>query len=236
MLLAIDTSTRQAGIALYDGEMGLVAEYNWHSANRHTEELTPAIAQMLDRAGVTARQLAAIGIAIGPGSFTGLRVGLAAAKGLVLAQGLKLVGISTLDFTAYPHQAQARPVIALVQAGRGRVCWARYAHARYEHGPNGWTAQAPYTLATLPELAAAITDPVIFVGELGPTDRQMLRDALGPDRAAFLPPALSARRAACLAELAWARHAAGQWADPATLSPLYMQQPDGAVTPAAAQG
>ncbi len=54
MLLAIDTSTRQAGIALYDGDTGLLAEYNWHSANRHTEELLPATAQMLDRAGLTA--------------------------------------------------------------------------------------------------------------------------------------------------------------------------------------
>lgn len=231
MLLAIDTSTRQAGIALYDGEKGLVAEYNWHSANRHTEELMPATAQMLERAGMTARGLTAVGVAIGPGSFTGLRVGLAAAKGLALAQGLKLVGVSTLDFTAYPHQAQARPVIALVQAGRGRVCYARY-----EHGPDGWAAQAPYTLTTLPALAAAITEPVVFVGELSHADRQTLRDELGPDRATFLPPALSARRTACLAELAWARHTAGQWADPATLSPLYMQQPDGTVTPAVAQG
>jgi tRNA threonylcarbamoyladenosine biosynthesis protein TsaB len=231
MLLAIDTSTRQAGIALYDGEKGLIAEYNWHSANRHTEELMPGIAQMLDRAGVTARGLIAVAVAIGPGSFTGLRVGLAAAKGLALAQDLKLVGVSTLDFTAYPHQAQARPVIALVQAGRGRVCWACY-----EHGPDGWTAQAPSTLAALPALAAAITKPVVFAGELSQADRQMLRDELGPDRAAFLPPALSARRAACLAELAWSRHAVERWDDPAALSPLYMQQPDGTVTPAVAQG
>jgi len=100
MLLAIDTSTRQAGIALYDDDKGLLAEYNWHSANRHTEELLPATAQMLERAGVTARDLTAVGVAIGPGSFTGLRVGLAAAKGLALAQDLKLVGVSTLDFTA----------------------------------------------------------------------------------------------------------------------------------------
>lgn len=229
MLLAIDTSTRQAGIALYDGDRGLLAEYNWLSANRHTEELLPAIAQMLERAEVAPGRLAAVGVAIGPGSFTGLRVGLAAAKGLALARGLKLVGVSTLDFTAYPHQAQARPVIALVQAGRGRVCWARY-----EHGPAGWAASAPYTLATLPALAAAVAEPVVLVGELSQADRQALADQLGSARGEFLPPALSARRAACLAELAWAHYAAGRWADPATLSPLYMQQPDGSVTPAAA--
>ena len=86
MLLAIDTSTKQAGIALYDGARGLIAEYNWHSANRHTEELMPAVAQMLAQASVKPSGLRAVAVALGPGSFTGLRVGLAAAKGLALAQ------------------------------------------------------------------------------------------------------------------------------------------------------
>ena len=124
MLLALDTSTRQAGIALYSGERGLLTETTWHSANRHTEELMPAIAHMLAQAGMSSRDLSAIGVALGPGSFTGLRVGLAAAKGLALAHGLKLIGVPTLDFTAYPHRSQPLPVVALVQAGRGRVYWA----------------------------------------------------------------------------------------------------------------
>lgn len=229
MLLAIDTSTRQAGVALYDGDRGLLAEYNWLSANRHTEELMPTVAQILDRAGVAPRDLAAVGIAIGPGSFTGLRVGLAAAKGLALAHGAKLIGISTLDCTAYPHRAQTRPVVALVQAGRGRVCWAAY-----EHGPDGWAATAPYVLATLPALAAAISGPVVFAGELNRADREKLAQLLAGADAWFLPPGLSVRRAGYLAELAWLRHSAAAWDDPASLSPLYMQQPDGTVTQAAA--
>ena len=71
MLLAIDTSTKQAGIALYDGARGLIAEYNWHSANRHTEELMPAVAQMLAQAGAKSSGLRAVAVALGPGSFTG---------------------------------------------------------------------------------------------------------------------------------------------------------------------
>ena len=110
MLLAIDTSTKLAGIALYDGARGLIAEYNWHSANRHTEELMPAVAQMMAQAGVTPRDLPAVAVALGPGSFTGLRVALAAAKGLALANGLTLLGVPTLDAVAYPHQAQPVPV------------------------------------------------------------------------------------------------------------------------------
>lgn len=222
MLLAIDTATRQAGIALYDGARGLVAENNWHSANRHTEELLPAIAQMLGQAGVAARALTAVGVALGPGSFTGLRVGLAAAKGLALAHGLKLLGVPTLDAVAYPHQAQPVPVVALLQAGRGRVYWAAYAH-----GPAGWGAQSPYMLGTAVDVANATVRPMLFVGEVTPADRETLIKFAGRPRVQFLPPALAMRRAGYLAELAWMRYQAGAADDPATLSPIYLQQPDG---------
>lgn len=224
MLLAIDTSTRQAGIALYDGARGLVSEYNWHSANRHTEELLPAISQMLAQAGVKPGGLRAAAIALGPGSFTGLRVGLAAAKGLVLANGLALLGIPSLDVVAYPHQSQPAPVIAVLQAGRGRVYWAPYAH-----GPGGWAAQEPARLSTVPELANTVVRPVIFAGELSAADRETLSSWAGRARANFLPPALSLRRAGYLAELGWRRFEVGEADDPAALSPIYLQQPDGAI-------
>jgi tRNA threonylcarbamoyladenosine biosynthesis protein TsaB len=226
MLLAIDTSTKQAGIALYDGARGLIAECNWHSANRHTEELMPAIAQMLVQAGVTPRALRAVAVALGPGSFTGLRVGLAAAKGLALANGLTLLGIPTLDTVAYPHQAQPVPVIAVLQAGRGRVYWAPYAH-----GPGGWAAQEPARLSTVPEMANAAVRPVMFVGEVAGADRETLISWAGRARVNFLPPALTLRRGGYLAELGWLRFEAGESDDPATLSPIYLQTPDGMFAP-----
>ncbi len=228
MLLAIDTSTRQASIALYDPARGLLAEQSWISANRHTEELMPAVAALLTLAGAGAADLASVAIAIGPGSFTGLRVGLAAAKGLALAQGLKLTGVPTLDITAYPHQDNPLPVIAVAQAGRGRVYWALYAH-----GPSGWGPQGPYALSTVVEVANTVLRPVAFAGELTEADRETLTRAAGKQRTVFLSPALGLRRAGVLAELGLQRLAAGGADDPATLSPIYLQQPDGAkVTPA----
>ena len=226
MLLAIDTSTRQAGIALYDGARRLIAEYNWHSANRHTEELMPAIAQMLAQAGVQPRALRAVAVALGPGSFTGLRVGLAAAKGLALANSLALLGIPTLDVVAYPHQAQPVPVIAVLQAGRGRVYWAPYAH-----GPGGWAAQEPARLSTMPEMAQAVVRPVMFVGEVAGADQETLISWAGRARVNFLPAALTLRRGGYLAELGWLRFEAGESDDPAALSPIYLQGPDGAFGP-----
>jgi tRNA threonylcarbamoyladenosine biosynthesis protein TsaB len=230
MLLAIDTSTRQAGVALYERRRGLLAEQVWFTANRHTEELLPAIATLFAVAGAAPGDLAAVAVAIGPGSFTGLRVGLAAAKGLALAQRVPIVGIPTLDITAYPHQPQPVPLIALAQAGRGRVYWAPYAH-----GPAGWGPQEPYALSTIPEVANAVTRPIAFAGELTEDDLATLQRFAGKQRVIPLSPALSVRRPACLAEMALARFDQGQVDDAASLSPIYLQTADGApVRPASA--
>jgi tRNA threonylcarbamoyladenosine biosynthesis protein TsaB len=219
MLLALDTSTRLAGVALYDGENGLLAEHEWHSANQHTVELMPQVAQLLAQAGQSPRDLRAVAVAIGPGSFTGLRVALAAAKGLALASHIPLLGVPTLDVVAYPHARQPLPVIAIVQAGRGRVCWARY-----EHGPAGWGPLAPYALSTVAGLADAIAQPVLFAGEMLASTRVTLTERLG-DRAHCLSPALAMRRAGCLAEIAWSRLTAGEADNPAALTPIYLHEP-----------
>ena len=232
MLLAIDTSTRQAGIALYDRGRGLLAEQIWFTANRHTEELMPAIAALFAAAGAGPGDLAAVGVAIGPGSFTGLRVGLAAAKGLALAQRVPLVGVPTLDVTAFPHQSQPVPVVAVAQAGRGRVYWAPYAH-----GPAGWGPQEPYALSTLPELANVVTRPMVFAGELSEDDRATVARFGGKQRIVFVSPALGARRPGCLAEMALARLDDNRADDPAALSPIYLQHADGsAIPPPAREG
>ncbi len=220
MLLALDTSTRLAGIALYDGAAGLVAEYNWHSANRHTVELLPQVSLMMAQAGVRPADLKAVGVALGPGSFTGLRVALAAAKGLALANGLKLLGVPTLDAVAYPHQSEPAPVIAVIQAGRGRVCWALYAP-----GPAGWARQQEPRLSTVLEMANGIVRRTVVAGELLPSDQEILLQAAGSERVVLLSPALSMRRAGYVAELAWQRYAAGEADDLASLSPIYLHEP-----------
>lgn len=244
MLLALDTSTRQAGIALYDGERGVIAEYNWLSGRQHTVELMPEVARLLVAAHATPRDLQATAVALGPGSFTGLRVALAAAKGLALSRGTALLGISTLDVVAYPHHNQPLPVAAAVQAGRGRLCWAVY-----RHGPQGWPSGVPFALTSAAEMAerlaaAAVSQPaaagkfsgdetalahpsdgrILLAGEFSEPDRATLTGRLG-GRAHLLPLSLAMRRAGCLAEIAWARFAAGEYDDPVVLSPIYMGEP-----------
>jgi len=219
ILLALDTSTRLAGIALYDGDRGLLSEFSWHSANRHTVELVPQIAHVLDQAGISVADLRAVAVALGPGSFTGLRVALSVAKGLAVSSGLTLLGVPTLDAVAYPHQGQSLPIVALVQAGRGRVCWARYTPGQAGPGPQG-----TYMLSTVSDLAGAIAHPTLFAGELMASDRATLAGRL-EENAIFLTPARTMRRPGFLAEIAWSRLEVGDADDPATLSPIYLHQP-----------
>ena len=99
ILLGLDTSTRSVGLALYDGTQ-VLSEAVWTSHDHHTVELAPAVGDMLSRAGLEPSHLSAVAAATGPGSFTGLRIGLALAKGLALARRLPLVGIPSLDVLA----------------------------------------------------------------------------------------------------------------------------------------
>src|SRR5690349_13904289 len=127
MLLALDTATRLISLALHDGK-AVVAESTWVSDNYHTTELAPQVALLLRRAGIEAASLQALAVAIGPGSYTGLRIGLGFAKGLALAQGgrLPLVGVPTLDGLMRAQPPHAGPALALVQGGRGRVLAVTY--------------------------------------------------------------------------------------------------------------
>ena len=228
MLLSLDTATRHSGIALYDGQQ-IIAELNWHSVDAQTTELLPRLEQVMAWSGVQPASLTALAVSIGPGSFTGLRVALSLAKGMALAHGLPLIGVPTLDATAYPHVGEL-PVCAVVQAGRGRVLWSIY-----QPGPPDGDGRAlelgrwrghgtPTALTDHDGLAAAIDRPMRVVGELTPELRSLLAASAG-DRVALAGPAAGARRAGCLAELAWLRWQAGQVDDPAALSPIYLHEP-----------
>ncbi len=222
MLLAIDTSTAQTGLALYDG-VQVVAEWVWVTRLNHTRELAPALASLLERVGAGVDSLQALGVAIGPGSFTSLRVGLAFAKGLALGRGLPLVGVPTLDVVAAavplpPAGAEAGSpprLAAVLQAGRGRLAlvWYRAAAA-------GWQAEGPAQVTTAEELAARIRRPTLVCGELTAEDVRLLRRRF--KNVSLASPAQCVRRPALLAELAWRRWQAGQVDSPASLAPIYL--------------
>jgi tRNA threonylcarbamoyladenosine biosynthesis protein TsaB len=212
MLLAVDTSTAQVGLALYDGAQ-VMGEYAWRSSRRHTVELAPAISELLTRCGVTMDDVQALGIALGPGSFTSLRVGLALVKGLALSRHIPLIGIPTLDILAYAQPASRRPLLCAIQAGRGRFALGVYKSSR-----KGWQAQASARIVSLEALMEEVKSQFILCGEFSAEEIQRMKDA----GIRLASPAQSVRRPAVLAELAWARWQAGDVDDEASLAPIYL--------------
>lgn len=234
-MLAIDTSTVMAGVALYSGA-GLLAELGWPAGRTQTTTLLAEIGRLLALSGLTPRDLGAVAVATGPGSFNSLRVGLSTAKGLAFALDLPLLGVPTLDAVAYPHGGQGYPVRAVIAAGRGRLVSAPYhSSGGVGGGPNDrlnagrvWRA-GDYANTTLEELAASITEATLVCGELPPGHPDVWRE-LAP-LARLVSPALGARCAGCLAELAWRRFRAGERDDSAALEPLYLHGPPGGAQP-----
>ena len=217
MLVAIDTSTDYASLAIHDG-FQVQAEHTWRSPRRHTVEVMPRLVAAMEQLGLSASHLSGVAVARGPGSFTGLRVGLAVAKGIALSQGLPILGVSTLDIVAAAQGRSRHTLYAVLQAGRGRISVAAY---RYRSGE--WRSREEPRLATWDNLVKDIESPTLFCGEIDPPGADALA-TLG-ELATILPAATRLRRAGFLAELAWRRLNAGESDDPATLVPLYLQYP-----------
>lgn len=214
MLLAIDTSTEWIGLALYNGSQ-ILFEQTWCSRNFHTTELVPAIAEIFTRTQVKRSELTGLGIAIGPGSFTGMRIGMSVCKGMALALDLPVAGIPSLDILAAGQPVLRRPMIALLQVGRGR-----FAHARYLVQNKHWIRDGEIQVHEPKEIAATITAPVYICGEMGPKDRQIMGRKW---KTALLASASqNLRRPAVLAELAWKQLHEGSPDDVVSLAPIYV--------------
>jgi len=218
VLLAIDTATRGIGLAIYDGS-ALLAEHLWISRGYHTVQLAPEIALMLRRLHRSIEDVEAIGLAIGPGSFTGLRIGMALAKGLAIAHPLRLIGVPTFDILAYGQPERSDPLLALIEMGRKRV-----AGVWYKWGRVGWEAQSdPETLDWV-EVVERIEGQTYVCGEISPVGRSVLGD---DPRVVLGSPALCARRPGHLAEIAYRRMRRGDVDQPETLAPLYLRTQSG---------
>jgi len=214
LLLAIDSATRIIGLGLHDSSQ-VLAEVTWVSRGHHTQELAPEIGLLLRRAGVTAEALTAVAVAQGPGSFNGLRIGMALAKGLALANRLPLVGVPTLDILALAQPVREGRLLALIEAGRGR-----WAGLWYKSGREGWVADGEARVLTWDEVVGQIESPTYVCGELGAREREALA---GNARATVATPAQCLRRPGFLAELAWAQLKAGKAANAADLAPIYLK-------------
>lgn len=218
MILAIDTATQYAGMALYNKD-GVYAEESWYAGRNHTTELMPRLVRMLKLADFRVANLTALAVSLGPGSFTGLRIGLATAKGLALPHKLPVVGVPTLDIVAYPFRNSKLPVWAIAQAGRGRILAACYANKEQQ-----WQAISEPQLTTFEALAQKINESAICVGEIDQAAENILNRG-SRQKTQVVSPAARLRRTGYLAEIAAARLEASDQDDPDALVPIYISSP-----------
>lgn len=218
MILAIDTATQYASLALYNQD-GVLAEETWFADRNHTVEVMPRLIRMLKLADLKVADLTALAVSLGPGSFTGVRIGLSVAKGLALPHKLPVIGVSTLEVAAYPLRSSTLPVWTIVQAGRGRIIAACYGLDE-----EVWQLLVEPYLTTFESLAPQITKPALCTGEIDAAAAQVLQRG-SDQKVVFDSPAARLRRAGYLAEIAAQRLEASDQDDPDALTPIYVSSP-----------
>jgi tRNA threonylcarbamoyl adenosine modification protein YeaZ len=219
MQLAIDTSTNIASLALIKDNL-ILTEMTWHCGQNHTVELYPRLDFLLQKSGMDIESADCVFVARGPGSFNGLRVGVSAAKGLAFSLGIPIIGISTLETTAYQHAETGLPVYTVQNAGREEIAVAGY----QKKIRKGWCQLAPEHLTTVNVLASEIKEKTVFCGEFDEATSARIKKLL-KSKALISTTAGQLRRAAYLAELGLLRKAVGDFDNVATLQPLYLRRP-----------
>ncbi len=219
MQIAIDTSTDYASIALVH-DHNFIAEMTWRCGQNHSVELYPRLDFLLDKAGLDIKSIESVIVAVGPGSFNGLRVGVSAAKGLAFGLGIPIIGVGTLEVMAWPHAESGMPVCALQNAGREEI-----AAAIYQLKPRkGWTQLSPAHITTIRGLDNELTEKTIICGEIKAETAAQIKKYL-KRKIVMSTNAHRLRRAAYLAELGIQRLDAGQADNVSTLQPVYLRRP-----------
>lgn len=226
MLLAIDTATTTASLAIYDlARAALLAEWTWQARRRHTQDLLEAAQTLLRQVDVAPAGLTALAVTTGPGSFTGVRIGISTVKGMALglATPPAVIGVPTLAVTAAPWIAPAARcsavVCACLQAGRGRFNWA------YFDAETAVLTAEDHHVGAAEEFAAALAQRAQTVWLAGEADEQLMDHMATVSNVVCVEPAFGLRRAGVLAHLAAQEVRGGRATPLATLQPLYLRAP-----------
>jgi tRNA threonylcarbamoyladenosine biosynthesis protein TsaB len=218
LILGIETATQQVSVAL-GGHEGVIGLVEIARGRRHAETLVPAIDFLSSQADIGLDEIGLVAVDIGPGLFTGMRVGLATAKALAQALRVPMIGISSLDLLAFPHRRSDRVVVPVVDARKGEVFYAMYRQV-----PGGLQQVAPPRAAPVDELIAdllARSQDTLCVGDGALRYRNEIRDGYHCEFADEAHPS-----AAPLVQLAHARALREEWSNPSEIQPLYLRPPD----------
>lgn len=220
LILGISTSTKQVGAAI-GGHEGVLASSHSARGKRHAENLAPAIDFVRRQARIELDEISAIAVDVGPGLFTGLRVGIAAAKAMAHALRVPMIGIPSLDLLAWPLRHTSREIVAVIDARRGEVFYARYRPT-----PGGVQRIGDPIVASPDDLRADLeaTDrEYLIVGDGG---LRYADELDGIIRVEIAEQFLAHPNAGSLVQLAHARALREDFVQPWELEPLYLRPPD----------
>lgn len=235
LILALETSGSCGSVALVGPER-CMGEFSVDSGRTHSRRLLAMIAGLMAECETDWPDLDAIAVGIGPGSFTGLRIGLSSAKGLALAAGKPLIGISSLDGLAaqclpVTSDQQAPQVCAMLDARKQEVFAAFYQGRTADGAP---LREGDFLALPPAALAERITVPTLLLGSGAALYRDLFQEKLG-GLACFAPPELNFPRAAAIGRLALAAWSRREFL-PTTAGPLYVRPPDAKMPQAQRQG
>jgi len=223
LILAIDTATPATGLALTRGtltEGEVVASLGLSSNVTHSRRLLSSIDWLMEEVGLGWSDIDGIGVSLGPGSFTGLRIGMATAKGLAAAAGIKLLGVSTLDSLA--AKCVTNTLICSVLDARKKEVYA----ALYKRDDDGHLLRTCEICAISPEdLAAQITEPVMMVGDGAVVYGKVFEEGIG-DNLHIVPSVLHEPAATSLGFLCARDFLEGEFLDVGSAVPLYVRSSD----------
>jgi tRNA threonylcarbamoyladenosine biosynthesis protein TsaB len=218
LILGLETATQQVGVAI-GGHEGVIANFEVARGRRHAEILTPAIDFVCRQADIELAEIGCIAVDIGPGLFTGMRVGLAAAKALAQALRIPMIGISSLDLLAFPCRHSDRVVVPVIDARKGEIFWAMYRQV-----PGGVQQVSPPTVGPVDDLVAdllARSQDALCVGDGAQRYREEIIDGFHCEVSGPVHPAASA-----LVQLAHAQALREEWVRPREIEPMYLRAPD----------
>ncbi len=213
-VLGIDTSTVTGGVALLSDDR-LVGESVLNIRTTHSERLLPALERLLADAGITVKELDLLSVVTGPGSFTGLRIGVGTAKGLSYALGVPIVGVTTLEGYGWQFKFFPGIVVAMVDARRENVFWQAFREGIALVDPSYGSLQSVLDWCSCSKRSE---EQFLFVGDGAINYGEQIRASQS------VPPSQNLLRPSAVAHLGYTRYLQGEHSDAFSLNPTYMRQ------------
>lgn len=218
LILGVETATERVSVAI-GGHEGVLALFEVTRGRRHAETLVPAVEFAAEQAGIALDEIGLVAVDVGPGLFTGLRVGLASAKGFAHALRVPMIGTSSLDLLAFPSRHSDRLIVPVIDARRDEVFYAMYRNV-----PGGVQRVGEPQVGSIDELIAdllARSEDALCVGDGARRYREQIVEGFHCEIGGEVHPSAST-----LVELAHARALREEWVNAWEIEPVYLRAPD----------